>query len=177
MARVARGGLHNDWSAVKGADLFYSLAPGLKRKLHSIRLPRGEQDDQGNLEVTPRQQEFGRVLAVFKGEILGEEHRDSWSPEAEQEFETLVQAMLGSESSPSSQIAAFAAVYELIEKYVPDVSAMSQEDIAHLRQKARDTIGFGISPAHDALAQAPQEDQPEGEDDWLLDTEIIAIYW
>lgn len=88
-----------------------------------------------------------------------------------------MQAMLGSESSPSSQIAAFAAVYELIEKYVPDVSAMSQEDIAHLRQKARDTIGFGISPAHDALAQAPQEDQPEGEDDWLLDTEIIAIYW
>lgn len=78
MARIARDGIQQDWSPVKGADLFYDLVPELKSRLTELRLPKSESQSQPAAPIPPREKVFTEVLTAFKDRLIAD-HVDEWT--------------------------------------------------------------------------------------------------
>lgn len=176
MARLSRDGLHRDWTAVKGADLFARVAPDFMSKLRAVDFqdPTDTKHLQNN--TNPRKHAFQKVLRTFKDEILLEVS-GSLPEAAEEEFDIIVRSLEAGESSVQTQVDAFGSVAAFLTRYIREAE-LDGERLAELREKARQIIGFPLLP-DSVLQRSPQtaELKTEAPKEWLLDTEIIAIYW
>ena len=174
MARISRDGLHREWTPVKGADLFTDVAPDFMEKLRAVEFPKQGEEGQIERGTTPRQEAFQAVLRAFKDEALSEVEQ-TLSEEIEKNFDALVSSLASAQDSVQAQAAAFRSVQTFLEEHGVE---LDPERLADLRESARHSYGFELTPTS-ALEVNPKSSEfiRKDADEWLLDTEVIAIYW
>ncbi|MET3948763.1 hypothetical protein ABIB49_003488 [Arthrobacter sp. UYCu512] len=171
LCRVARDGLHDDWSPVKGAEVLSELAPQFPGLLEAAG--RTEYRTPTDARVEKQREALAKALRLFASNLLDL----STPPRSWEECEgldALISAQSDRASSASGQRAAFDAVAELVSQVVP--VPPSPEQLQEFRQDAREVTQLRFS-----LSQIPAEavestQKPRGPEK-LLDVEIVAIYW
>lgn len=171
LCRLARDGLHDDWSPVKGAEILSELAPQFPGLLAAAG--RTEYRTPTDTRVEKQREALAKALRLFANKLLDV----STPPRSWEECEgldALISAQSDRASSASGQRAAFDAVAELVSQAVP--FPISAEQLQEFRQDARKIAQLRFS-----LSQMPAEavestQKPRGPEK-LLDVEIVAIYW
>ncbi|KRE76668.1 hypothetical protein ASG79_17735 [Arthrobacter sp. Soil761] len=171
LCRVARDGLHEEWSPVKGAEVLSEIAPQFPGLLEAAG--RTEYGVPKDARTEKQRQALVKALKLFATKLLDLSiPPHPWSQC--DGLDALIAEQSDRASSASGQREAFDAVAELVTR----VAAVSPTpaQIQEFRMFARETEKLRFS-----LNQMPTESvesiqKPRGPER-LLDVEIVAIYW
>jgi len=175
LARVSRSGLHTSWTPVKLADLFTEVAPNLVDQINAAgRAPFGglaSPNDVGGSES-----KLADALTRYVSALLSDLGA-SLTPEQEALITLSIAELRTRSATVSDQTSAFSVLTKR-------VLAMSGGEVASakalkLRSQAREEAGLSLFPPTRPLAQTvPAAPKAIADDDpWLLDVDIVAIYW
>lgn len=171
LCRVARDGLHDDWSPVKGAEVLSEIAPQFPGLLEAAG--RTEYGIPKDARAEKQSEALAEALRLFAAKIL----EISSPPHPWNQcdgLDDLITAQGNRAFSASGQREAFDAVAELVTRVVPVFPSPAQ--LQEFRTYARESAKLRFS-----LNQMPKESiestkKPRGPEK-LLDVEIVAIYW
>lgn len=171
LCRVARDGLHDDWSPVKGAEVLSELNPEFPGLLEAAGRTKYRAPTDARAEKQGAA--LANALRLYANKLLSL----STPPRTWEDcigLDSLIAAQSGRAATASGQRAAFDAVGELVSQVLPMPPAA--ERLQEFRQEARDSAQLRFS-----LSQMPPEtvestQRPRGPEK-LLDVEIVAIYW
>ncbi len=172
LCRIARDGLHENWTPVKLADLFSEVAPDFVDQINAIRSPSAS-------DTAPRGQQvaFGHALIAYKDAIVPAETQ-AWTSEAAEAFQSITTQLEKGPTDAAAQRRAFDAVRDFIVRTL-SMDPISADADLRARQGARNASGLELFPA--LITASPATAQPqEGKakaDERMLDVEVIAIYW
>lgn len=171
LCRVARDGLHDDWSPVKGAEVFSELAPQFPGLLDGVG--RTQYGMPGDLRLEKQHAALLKALKIFAQKLL-DFSNTSLSLEDCEGLDGVILAQSARASSAAGQREAFDAVLQVIGGALPDSPNAVQ--LQEFRQSAREQADLKFS-----LSQVPAETvepiQKVRGREKLLDVEIVAIYW
>lgn len=171
LCRVARGGLHDDWSPVKGAEVLSELAPQFPGLLESVG--RTEYGIPQDARAEKQRQALKIALTLFAKMLINNSSPPrSWDDCAG--IDDLIAAQGDRASSASGQREAFDAVAELVTRDVPVPPGPAQ--LQDFRMRAREKANLRFSLTQMPLEPVESIQKPRGPEK-LLDVEIVAIYW
>jgi hypothetical protein len=171
LGRVARDGLHEDWSPVKGAEVLSELSPEFPALLEAAG--RTEYGMPKDTRVEQQREALEKALMAFATKILDlstPPHPWNRCPGLDE----LIAEQSHRASSASGQRGAFGAVANL----VSSAAAVSPtpEQLHEFRAFARETTGLAFSLDQVSAKPIQSVQRPRGPEK-LLDVEIVAIYW
>lgn len=168
LVRIDRTGIHRDWTPVKLSDIFAGVLPqmgNLSRLMDTI--------SESLLESTPASDSaydttLANALWHFAAQLRGElGMTETQTQSLGHLIDDLVQR---GQTDIAYQRAAFNAIASHL-----GVTLSPQEGVAR-RREARLASGLGMFG--DQKAQVPSTEEERSQDNkFLLDTEIVAIYW
>lgn len=177
MVRVARDGLQRDWTPVKGAHLFDGIAPDFMPQLRKARLhPLAQGEGVVAQGYSPRQKSFADALNNYKDALLSDVDVE-WSSAVSEKFGELIDRLSASESSLIKQSEAFEQVQRFVLDSTPQLTEPDNNTLYSMREQARMTAGFSMVSESGFATSHDEAKSTDSLDEWLLDTEVIAIYW
>lgn len=173
LCRVARDGIHTKWTPVKLADLFSEVAPDFVDTINAIRSPSAADASSSQ----PSQEAFADALERYKAAIVPAEAPE-WTPEKEQEFQSMKTRLASGPSDAAAQRDAFDAVRQIVTQALGVEPVDPDADVA-ARRNARQSAGLELWPSMSILERTPSsaKSKPDQPDERMLDVEVIAIYW
>ncbi len=177
LCRVSRDGLQKTWTPVKLADLFGEVAPSLVDQINGASRA-GLNGMSAAATDDAHSEAFGRALSIYKDKLLYASG-SALSATAEAELFVSIADMKAGATSPSRQRQAFAKVKDVVDA---TVGGPVIDDDANLRarQEARNEAGLSLFPTLEEQTLANHPHVPgssDGDDERLLDVEVVAIYW
>lgn len=177
IGRVSRPGLHSSWTPVKLADMFQELVPDLVGQINAAgRIPLSAADPVTT--ENPNSAKLSKALELYVEAFLVA--TDKTLTESEQSALAREITTLSNRSgSASDQRSAFAMTNGRLQE-ITGAKVKSKRDL-ELREQARTASGLPLFPMMSSNALVPTAPPTTTstavEVEYLIDTEIIAIYW
>jgi hypothetical protein len=174
LCRIGRGGLNTSWTPVKSVDMLRSVSPSVAEqiaKFSQIALDAINANPVALDEDAPERKAMRSALIAYANEMLKRLGKDASASDLV-EIDKIATEGQGQHGTIEERRAAFGRV----DKYLANTLglAISPDDSVAVRTESLRVVGFGPggfrgssrTPAPHSIA-----------DEFLLDTELIAIYW
>ncbi|PJJ42973.1 hypothetical protein ATK23_0137 [Glutamicibacter mysorens] len=177
LCRVARDGLHDNWTPVKLADLFSEVAPDFVDKINAIQSP--SVDDRTTATAPAQNVAFANALTNYRLAIAPV--NVTWSYEQERDYLALAMRVSSGATNAIAQREAFDLVRDQVVTQL-GIEAPAPDHDLKARQEARAISGLELLPRSKGLpapasTSIPAMVEDSGYAGRILDTEVIAIYW
>lgn len=175
LCRIARDGIHENWTPVKLADLFSEVAPDFVDQINAIRSPSAS--DADSVPQHARQKALSEALSGYKDALTldGVE----WNVEAEETFQALKIELTSGPTDAIAQRHAFSRVREMMTMTLGADAWEADADLK-ARQDARAKSGLELFPSSGidlSWSKTKLSAKSASLDERMLDTEVVAIYW
>ncbi|KWR73998.1 hypothetical protein RN04_01970 [Arthrobacter sp. W1] len=171
LCRVARKGLHDDWSPVKGAEVLSELVPQFPSLLESVG--RTEYSMPVDNREQKQQEALVRALDIFANKLIADGTRTPSSAVLER-LASIIDEQRPKTSRVSEQRSAFDAVHTYLRDKVN--FSGSSEVLHRYRDESRNDADLKFSITEIPADREPTKQRARVEEK-LLDVEIVAIYW
>lgn len=175
LCRVARDGLQTTWTPVKLADLFSEVAPDFVDQVNAVRMPtaqtaRAAQPAQG--------QNHAMVTALMEYKAALTPTDAQWPAGADAELQAVVLLAASGATDAAAQRVAFDEVRDFVTTTLDIVPPSADADQA-VRAHARTSAGLSLFPSAPLVPTVAgnSDGSPLRDEERMLDTEVIAIYW
>lgn len=171
LCRIARDGLHDDWSPVKGAEVLSELVPQFPGLLETVG--RTEYSVPVDTREQKQQDALVRALNLFVHKLVAKAITKP-SSEALASIVPIIEEQRPKASLASGQRSAFDEVQDHLGDTVS--SSLTPEELQRFRNESRKEAGLKFSITEIPAGPEPAK-QRAREEEKLLDVEIVAIYW
>lgn len=171
LCRIARDGLHDDWSPVKGAEILSELVPQFPSLLENVG--RTEYSMPVDTREQKQKDALFDALTIFAKKLV-----KAATQKPSKELRRSL-AVLINEQSPNALLASGQrAAFDAVQVHLGEIfdSSLPPEELQRYRDESRTEadLKFSITEIPSDSESALQRPRTEEK---LLDVEIVAIYW
>lgn len=177
LCRMSQDGIRNSWTPIKLRDVLAKMSSNVAENIDSLALGDffGGTPDNRDGSDDKRRRALRAALYGYTAS-LAEEHGENLSPKDVLDIENLVERYQGSFGSTTGMKEGFDAIAARLA-----LSFGAQTDSRTEKKRRSDTLdAAGLSFTGELVsATEPSDDTPAelAQEDHVLDTEFIAIYW